>query len=386
MKVQARSSSGRYGFEYDTVEKRIYGYYVNKKNELIFHGVTNNHRYFKKKVASHIKKIDGSTGSCYAITTSNKLYYYEMDGDKNCRATLVMKNVKDISTKAYGRYGFMALTKNGEAWLIKSKKVLGEAPRFTKKRKMKKVQKVYTTNSNGKGTFYMLKKDGSLWGFGDNSFGELANGTTTTVKNPIKIMDDVKTFYVDGGHFGMNNPGSTCYAIKKDESLYGWGMSDKDEIPGDLVYREMGSYETAVTVPIRIMDHVRSIDKGTCYVVAVKNDNTLWAWGGYAQSWSGLSANYEIVGSPVQIAEHVKKAETTMYKGTNIIYYIDTNDTLWAKCTDNMDAAAVLCLKKVKDIDKQNQVFLTKNGKLYYVTANHKSRHILLKKKLCSGL
>ena len=44
----------------------------------------------------------------------------------------------------------------------------------------------------GSGYIYTVKKDGSLWVYGDNSFGQLGTGTKEEhIYYPVKIMEDV---------------------------------------------------------------------------------------------------------------------------------------------------------------------------------------------------
>ncbi|MGI6029719.1 MAG: hypothetical protein ACOX81_10005 [Candidatus Heteroscillospira sp.] len=70
--------------------------------------------------------------------------------------------------------------------------------------------------SAGFDTFTALKKDGSVWAWGANDYGQLGQGYRSIDWNeyslPVKVMDNCK--YVVG-----------CYAVTKDGDLYGWGAS-----------------------------------------------------------------------------------------------------------------------------------------------------------------
>jgi len=59
-----------------------------------------------------------------------------------------------------------------------------------------------------------VKKDGSLWVWGNGEDGRLGDGTTVDKAAPVKIMDDVAQ--VSTGHYHS-------LAIKKDGSLWVWG-------------------------------------------------------------------------------------------------------------------------------------------------------------------
>ena len=85
-----------------------------------------------------------------------------------------------------------------------------------------------------------ISKNGSLWMWGDNEYGQLGDGSTEDRRQPVKIMDDVQ-FVSLGGHHSA--------AIKKDGSLWMWGgfknpftHEDKDQLE-----------------PVKIMDDVQYV-------------------------------------------------------------------------------------------------------------------------------
>lgn len=60
----------------------------------------------------------------------------------------------------------------------------------------------------------VLKKDGSLYVWGDNISGQMGNGTTEFVNKPLKILDDIEHVFVY--EYSM-------WALKKDGTLMEWG-------------------------------------------------------------------------------------------------------------------------------------------------------------------
>ncbi|MDP4182627.1 MAG: stalk domain-containing protein [Bacillota bacterium] len=59
-----------------------------------------------------------------------------------------------------------------------------------------------------------VKKDGSLYVWGDNNSGQMGNGNSDFVEKPIKILDDVENAYIY--YYSMA-------ALKKDGTIMGWG-------------------------------------------------------------------------------------------------------------------------------------------------------------------
>ena len=73
-----------------------------------------------------------------------------------------------------------------------------------------------STINNG-GSPFAVKKDGSLWAWGNNDYGQLGVGDTNDRLSPAKVMDNVSTINVSD-HI-------STFAVKKDGSLWAWGRN-----------------------------------------------------------------------------------------------------------------------------------------------------------------
>ncbi len=110
---------------------------------------------------------------------------------------------------------------------------------------------------------YIVKADGSLWAFGNNSHGELGDGTKTDRLTPVKIMDDVKR-PIAGWCFGL--------AIKNDNSLWSWGWNVDGEL-GD-------GTKTQRSTPKKIKENIVFAEaNGWSRAHAIDVNGNLWAWG-----------------------------------------------------------------------------------------------------------
>ncbi|MCL2796980.1 MAG: Ig-like domain-containing protein, partial [Firmicutes bacterium] len=139
----------------------------------------------------------------------------------------------------------------------------------------------------GFGHSLAIKKDGSLWAWGQSSYGQLGDGATTRRSVPVQIGIDHDWDFVTAGN-------SYSLAIKSDGSLWAWGLNDFGQL-GD-------GTTTNRNIPVQIgVDYDwDSVTAGAEHSLAIKKDGSLWAWGYnyYGQLGDGTTTNRS---APVQI-------------------------------------------------------------------------------------
>jgi len=111
-----------------------------------------------------------------------------------------------------------------------------------------------------------IRSDGTLWAWGDNSDGQLGNGTYTDRNVPTRIGADTDWRIVSAG-------GYHCLALKEDGSLWAWGYNGEGALG-------IGSFQGR-NAPTRVgsENNWKAISAGGGYSLAIKNDGSLWAWG-----------------------------------------------------------------------------------------------------------
>lgn len=130
------------------------------------------------------------------------------------------------------------------------------------------------------GSTAAIKKDGSLWMWGLNTYGILGtgeHGDTAYKLSPVKIMDDVVAVSCANTHTAV---------IKTDCSLWLFGNNQYAAIgngyTGNATREEKGTngYTYPIqTIPQKIMDDVVAVSCGEDFTAAIKSDGTLWTWG-----------------------------------------------------------------------------------------------------------
>ncbi|WP_310601879.1 Ig-like domain-containing protein [Anaerosporobacter sp.] len=133
----------------------------------------------------------------------------------------------------------------------------------------------------------IIKNDGSLWSSGKNQVGQIGNGTTTNVREFVKIMDNVK--YVTSDSFNT-------YVIDGNNNVWGWGDNNFNRVNS--------SNDIKITEPYFIMSDVKQIDAGGFHCMAVKTDNTLWGWGNNSRAEIGGTQDAK---EPIKVLDKVEK-------------------------------------------------------------------------------
>jgi len=140
-----------------------------------------------------------------------------------------------------------------------------------------------------------LKSDGTIWSWGYNNNGELGDGTNDDkwiAVEEITNSHDWKSIDA-GGWFSM--------AIKNDGTLWVWGHNDLGQFGNNSdIFTNNSSSE-----PIKVSnEHWKSIALGQNHVLAIRDDNTLWAWGSNAQGQIGNGGANGIQKTPYKVGDN----------------------------------------------------------------------------------
>lgn len=158
-----------------------------------------------------------------------------------------------------------------------------------------------------------LKRDGSLWAWGSNSYGQLGDGTAIERLVPVRIG-------TEGGWSGVAIGLLHTVEVKADGSLWAWGYNGSGQL-GD------GSVANSY-VPVRVGTDTTWIAAaaGALHAIALKVDGTLWAWGlnGIGQLGDGTSTDRY---SPVQIGTEADWVSAAAGYGFSVARKVD--GSLW---------------------------------------------------------
>ncbi|MBQ8300663.1 MAG: hypothetical protein IJX57_01675, partial [Clostridia bacterium] len=124
-----------------------------------------------------------------------------------------------------------------------------------------------------------LRKDGTVWAWGYNNYGQLGNNSTTVSRFPIQVkglnaeLNLTGIVSIAAGHLNS-------FALSKDGTVYAWGYNG---------YGTLGNGNNAnQTIPVRVLggasgskylEDIVEISSGRYHAMALKANGTVYTWG-----------------------------------------------------------------------------------------------------------
>jgi alpha-tubulin suppressor-like RCC1 family protein len=141
----------------------------------------------------------------------------------------------------------------------------------------------------GQQHFMALKSDGTVWGWGDNSYYQLGDGTSTPRSVPVIVPGLTGGVAIAAGKIHS-------FAVKADGSVWSWGYNGNGAL-GD-------GTNTSKSSPVQVStmgpgSGVIALTGGYFHTLAIKVDGSVWAWGSNLKGQLGIVSGN--TNSPVQI-------------------------------------------------------------------------------------
>lgn len=159
-----------------------------------------------------------------------------------------------------------------------------------------------------------IKTDGTLWAWGYNAGGVIGDGTYTDSLSPKQVGIDTAWVNVSVGD-------SFAIALKKNGTLWALGYNDVGQLGlGDTTIRSS-------TTQIGTDANWKKVSTGKKYTLAIKVDGTLWGWGLNSSSQLGDGTNINKL-SPIQIGTDNNWLDVKA--GEDHSLALKSDGTLWA--------------------------------------------------------
>ena len=131
----------------------------------------------------------------------------------------------------------------------------------------------------------VLKADGTVATMGDNSLGQLGDGTSSSRRVPGDVPGLTGVTRIAAGTYHV-------LALKSDGTLVAWGYN---------AFGQIGDNSTTTRhAPVTIMTNVTAIAAGQLFSMALKSDGTVWTWGRNFEGQLGIN-NTTQSNVPIQV-------------------------------------------------------------------------------------
>ena len=178
-----------------------------------------------------------------------------------------------------------------------------------------------TESAHGIGNHHalMVKTDGTMWAWGSNSYGKLGIGQPSNNANrssPTQIGGESDWTKINGGGNFM--------AVRSPGLMYTWGFNREGQLGNNQ--QSSGSPFGKQPAPVQIMEDVSDISFGREQAYSVKTNGTMWSWG--HNSWGELGLNDKSFrSSPTQIPG---TTWVQVSSGNNSCYARKSDGTVWS--------------------------------------------------------
>ncbi|WET68006.1 hypothetical protein [Sphingobacterium sp.] len=172
--------------------------------------------------------------------------------------------------------------------------------------------------SSGQAHALALSEEGGIYVWGDNSEGQLGNGSQAVIAKPTKLAATQKWVKATTGY-------AHSLAIAEDGTLWAWGKNDEGQLG-------LGNYGDDVLVPTQVGTDKdwTTLAVGGSYSLALKKDGTLWTWGSHSSGSLGNGQTSGRTTSPTKVGADTNWKAIYAFNNWGASFAIKSDGSLWA--------------------------------------------------------
>ena len=176
---------------------------------------------------------------------------------------------------------------------------------------------------------YATKTDGTMWAWGNNHYGGLAQNTDSG--NPYQNNENARSSPVQiGTGTDWDRAILSGGAVKTDGSLWMWGSNYFGYCGQNTAHPAVGGYSSPVQVPGTWSAAKAGTSGSGMGFNAVKTDGTLWIWGYNQQGRMGLNNRHPVgtCSSPTQVGTDTNWQQMVAQSSRSMA--LKTDGSLWS--------------------------------------------------------
>ncbi|MGN0106776.1 MAG: RCC1-like domain-containing protein, partial [Hominilimicola sp.] len=287
-----------------------------------------------------IVDVAAGDGFSMALTSTGQLYIW--GADTNAYPTLAMSSVKNIA--ASGSYKFV-ITDGGHvrAW-SGGTVATGDVGRGESASTGSYFENAVSV-TGGNGHITILRDDGTVWTWGDNTYGQLGNTGRKYLSMPGQVVvgeSEYNSIYLrnvveiaSGSKHNVavvkeksTNPKSDATTFTNvNGKVYTWGLGTSGQLGNGNTNSSYRPVRAAIP-DSEVISHVSAYGSDS---LALVKDTSVYAWGNNSTSQAGANASSSTVATPVKVASN-NSAWTNVYgaySGTDFMASYLDNGTVW---------------------------------------------------------
>jgi alpha-tubulin suppressor-like RCC1 family protein len=206
------------------------------------------------------------------------------DWTEDCSSPVKLYSLTGIIAVSSGENHCLALQNDGSVWAWGENTYgqIGDGSsgfsndRFTPV-KVSGLPKIKAIAASGEHSM-ALTEDGRVYAWGENGSGVLGDGSYDDRSSPVEVRGLYNIIAIaSGGYFSM--------ALSSDGSVWTWGDNSHGQLGNG------GTVDSLTPVKVSGLYDITSISAGGAYAMAIRGDGTLWVWGSntYGQLGNGVS-------------------------------------------------------------------------------------------------
>lgn len=164
-----------------------------------------------------------------------------------------------------------------------------------------------------------MAEDGTIWGWGENASGQLMEASTKgrAVLEPTKLA-------ISGRFVKLACGGSTAFGLDKDGKLWSWGRNDYGQLGNDKA-KKTSSVPVEVLLPDGI--EIAEIHAYNSHSAVLTTDGRVWQWG---RTYSGQLGNGKRPTKSLPVEAHPDGKVLMVAVGSSCTYVLMEDGRIWA--------------------------------------------------------